>query len=474
MCLLVAGGTVGGFFAGRYSNHDAYVSKALPLILSENTMTSLYSVIGSQLADPIEARAYGQLYGVSGDDRDALTRRLQAVAWVPAYQPAPVVGNIARPQLGDEPHINLLGFRDERQGYVIKAPRTVRIFLTGGSTAWGSGASSQKQTISYLLEHLINTQMSRKTGYRYEVINTAFPAWTTTQEKLLIEQRLVDMHPDVVLMFSGNNDIHWTREGRDIRWFHSPMDDNHMLLLNELYRSSGHPEWTFPAPSLSSPLDCAGLARISARNVEDAAIATGRVKAHLIFALQPNVATTSKRLSVREQRLAEVPNKPYWESCYRAMRAELSRVGAPNYRLIDLSRAFGELDDRTELFVDSYHVADLGNRLIAQALAARIDWRSIVPNAAATGGGKPLEIVIFDRSPSLRPDGTATLRIVPSRFNPNLRVVFDSSVLPTVVAADALTAAVPASLGAAKGEHHVYVVDGMTGEASRAVAVVAR
>src|ERR1700676_3834147 len=367
--LLVAGGTVSGFLAGRYSARESYVRKVTPLVVSENTVTSLYSVVGSQLEDPVEARALAQLYAVRSGDRDALAARLRNVAWVPAYQPAPVVGNQARPLLGDDLYINLLGFRDSRQSYLVKPARTVRIFITGGSTAWGSGASSQKKTISYLLERLLNERVSRATGYRYEVINTAFPAWTTTQEKLLIGQRLVDLHPDVILMFSGNNDIHWTRDGRDIRWFHSPMDDNHLLQLNELYRSSGHPEWTIAAPALSSPLECPELARISSRNVEDAAVATARVHARLIFALQPNVATTAKRLTAHEHRPPETANKPYWEACYRALRDELGRIRARNYRLIDLSRSFGALDDRTEVFVDSYHVADLGNRLVAQALA---------------------------------------------------------------------------------------------------------
>src|SRR5262249_4451309 len=163
--------------------------------------------------DPLTQSAFASIYETPAGDRAALVKRLQTVAFVPPYRPAPFVGHIARPVLGDEPHINMLGFRDQRETYIAKPERTVRVFITGGSVAWGSGASSQRQTISYVLERLLNERMSVTTGHRYEVINAAVVAWSTTQEKLLIQQRLIDMHPDVVVMFSGNNDVHWQLQG---------------------------------------------------------------------------------------------------------------------------------------------------------------------------------------------------------------------------------------------------------------------
>ena len=167
-------------------------------------------------------------------------------------------------------------------------------------------------------------------------------------------------------------------------------------------------------------------------------------------------------------------NKPYWESCYRALREALGRIGARNYRLIDLSRSLGGIDGTTEVFVDSYHFADLGNRLMAQALADRIDWRSIVPSAAVVPvATDALKIVSFEPTESvagkplaLQSDGTAALRIVPNRVDKNLVVVFDDFVLPTIVAKDALSASMRASLYATLGEHRIYIVDGMTGETS--------
>ena len=259
----------------------------------------------------------------------------------------------------------------------------MRVFITGGSTAWGSGASSDGKTISALLEEKLNKEVSSRTGNQYEVINAAFPGWSTTQEKLLIQQRLVDLHPDVVLMFSGNNDIHWALHGSDIRWFYSYMDQNYITLLNEMYKSSGHPEWVVANPVSSRPVECSQVAEVAARNVEEAASAAERVNAQLFFVLQPNIISTTKRLTEHEQRILQGQDKPYWDSCYQALRVALAQIKAKNYRFIDLSRSFGALGGSTELFIDAYHVADMGNQLIARDIAEQINWEAVAPSGAS-------------------------------------------------------------------------------------------
>jgi lysophospholipase L1-like esterase len=392
----VAGAVFGGFLIGRNITHDAFIEKVsgqgsvegTTLISAGTAPLSLLQVLGKGVDDPLTARALASAYDVPAGDREALVQRLRDIVWMPPYRPAPFVGHMAAPFSGDDLHINVLGFRDERQSYVTKPEGTVRIFITGGSTAWGSGASSQKNTIAYVLEQILNERVGRATGYHYEVINAAFPAWTTTQEKLLIQQRLVDMLPDAVIMFSGNNDVHWSLSGRDIRWFYSYMDENYVMLLNEMYKSGGHPEWAFSVPMSSHPVECLDTGRTSAQNVEDAAFAADRVNARLFFALQPNIVSTAKRLTEHEQEILTSQNKAYWDSCYQILRDALSGVSAPNYQMLDLSRSFGELGENRELFIDSYHFTDTGNRLIAQALADQIDWNAVVPSGSAAAKRK--------------------------------------------------------------------------------------
>ena len=476
ICLITVGSALGGFLIGRNATRDTFIQRintisgaeGVTLISAGSAPISLYHVLGKEsLDDPVTAQALAKAYNIAGDDREQLFRHLRNVNWIPPYRPVPFVGHMARPVFGNDLRINVLGFRDERDSYVNKPEGTVRIFLTGGSTAWGSGASSQQDTISYKLERLLNEHVGSTTGYKYEVINTAFPAWSTTQERILIEQRLIDMHPDAVLMFSGNNDVHWSQAGRDIRWYYSYPDESYLLLLNEAFEASGHPEWGVGSPSASPPAQCADLGRTTAGNVGQAAALSARVGARLIFALQPNIVSTAKGLTRYEQRILQRQNKTYWDSCYQALRDELGKLEARNYNFIDLSRSFGELDDRTELFIDSYHFADLGNRLIARALLDQIDWKSIAPGKAFASDMEPLSIIKLDRA-------GATVQITPNRLSKNLLAVLDQSVFPTVVAGESIVLTLPASLRVPGGSHTIHIVDGMTGETSQTIALDSR
>jgi lysophospholipase L1-like esterase len=381
LSLTVAGAAIGGFLLGRKATQDSFIKKIsgqagsqpnTTLLSAGTAPISLLQILGKRIDDPLMAQALAKAYGVPPGDRKALVERLGGIPWMPPYQPAPFLGHVARPYSGNDLQINALGFRDQRTNYLDKPERTIRIFITGGSAAYGMGASSQAHTFSSVLEQILNDQAGKTTGYRYEVVNTGFPAWATTHEKILVQQRLVDLQPDIVLMFSGSNDVVWSLRGRDIRSFYTQVDQNFITLFNEAHKASGHPEWAIDFQQGDQPLECAKMARLTARNVEEVASAAARVNARVIFALQPNVITTAKRLSKFEERVVQSHNKPYWDSCYEALRAELSRITAGNYRMIDLSRSFGALDENTEMFIDSYHFADAGHRLIAQDLAEQI------------------------------------------------------------------------------------------------------
>lgn len=375
--VIVCGGVLGGFFIGRRANQQ--MSKDLQTItVASGSGLSLYDVLAADDEQKPDDPVFGALYGTPPGDAQALEKRLRQVVYSPAAQPAPFVGHIARPAQDSDLKINGLGFRDERQSYAQKPAGTVRVFITGGSTAWGSGAPSQKETIAYLLEAMLN---ARAGGRRYEVINAAYPAWSTTQEKILIQQVIVDLKPDVVIMVSGNNDVHWSFSGEDIRWFFSYADRNFVTMVNGLYHGIGQLEWMTPVSREAPPRSCPALGPVTARNVEEAAFALAHVPARLVFALQPNLMTTAKTLTPREQRLMKVSGRDYWAACYGAIAANLKRLDGRNVQFLDLSRLFGEVDGNTDLFIDNYHFAGLGNKLVAEALAGQIDWASITSTA---------------------------------------------------------------------------------------------
>ena len=216
--VLAAVAAIGGFFIGRHAATDAYVRKVAPIVANETALETLWDGVHGSLDDPVNVRALAAIYGVPADDRAGLAERLRQIPWVPPYRPAPFVGHMGRAYDSATLHVNAEGLRDVERDYSSKPAGTVRVFVTGGSTAWGSG-SVQADTIANALERILNARVAPATRLRYEVVNAAFPAWSTTQEKIFIQQRLVDMHPDVIIMFSGNNDVHWATQRADIRWF---------------------------------------------------------------------------------------------------------------------------------------------------------------------------------------------------------------------------------------------------------------
>jgi hypothetical protein len=105
---------------------------------------------------------------------------------------------------GNGYHINSEGFRDPEDIQLQPSRGEVRVFITGGSTAWSPGAPRQELTIGGLLQSLLNTGDSTK---RVRVINTAVPGYCLTQERIMIENRILNYHPKVVLMFTGFNEL---------------------------------------------------------------------------------------------------------------------------------------------------------------------------------------------------------------------------------------------------------------------------
>jgi hypothetical protein len=98
--------------------------------------------------------------------------------------------------------INENGFRDS--AIKPRAPNEYRILILGGSAAWGWGASANRHTISGALQELLNEDSS---GVSYRVMNGAYLAWTSLQERITLMEFYARFDPDLVISFTGFNDI---------------------------------------------------------------------------------------------------------------------------------------------------------------------------------------------------------------------------------------------------------------------------
>ncbi len=106
---------------------------------------------------------------------------------------------------------NAQGFRRREDVRLEKAEGVYRIFLMGGSGAFGAAASvpfpryliTNEDTIAYKLEESLNSQ---RLGLRFQVINAAVGGYKTHHHLVYLNQTLLDYDPDMVLFMDGTND----------------------------------------------------------------------------------------------------------------------------------------------------------------------------------------------------------------------------------------------------------------------------
>lgn len=102
---------------------------------------------------------------------------------------------------------NSLGFRDDREfsltlPYEKGADERVVLF-TGGSTAWGVGATGDDRTVAARLEFHLNAAQS---DIRYTVVNMAMGSWIAYQQFIGLDLWGRQFDPDWVVVLDGAND----------------------------------------------------------------------------------------------------------------------------------------------------------------------------------------------------------------------------------------------------------------------------
>jgi hypothetical protein len=318
------------------------------------------------------------------------------------------------------------GFRRDKDVGLEKPPNTVRIFMTGGSTAYGATTDMPEytgnrwrllyddQTIEYYLEQKLNQAFPSK---HWEVINAAAPAYQLSQELALIESVLLRYRPDCIILLDGNNDI-------DALWKHASenYDPYAHVEGSEAFNLLANPgsfrsllfflaEWTRansaafrllqdrlrsvetqPRGGDQRKRQVSNPVRLSYLTpTEQARFATAQsqlgvythtvqqiqrileldgVKA--IFLLQPEVELTHKQLTDSEQRMFNfeltVPGRTYsFQQLFPEIAGRMTVMTREDgFAFLSLTDAFDQTSEQT--FSDDCHLTPEGNRIIAERL----------------------------------------------------------------------------------------------------------
>ena len=463
-----------GFYLGKVTERNRRTTEVSAVARHIMREFSMRDILKAQ-TDEQKVFSILDFYNIKDGDDPKEMDRLSRILLSPPSRPAPFVGHMARPFRNESTQINVVGFRDKDRNYAIKGAGVVRIFLTGGSTAWGAGAELQEDTIAAQLESRLNAEVTPVTGFAYEVVNTAYPAWSTTQERILVSNRLLDMCPDVILMFSGNNDVHWAWHKQNILWFDSYQDKNYLELIRQSLAEAGDATGQMVATGGSRRPSFTVLAERTWRNVKGVADVCAPHDVRVVFALQPNMYNTSKPLTPGEA-ACELPSDriAFYREGYKAIRSRLQAPEAGNFSFVDLSDAFGALSGEERVFLDPYHFGAKANRIVVDQLLEAVNWAAFKPNlrgCASAGDG----IKVTGYGPKQaglgekflpQPDGSSAFWFKVEAAGSGLLVTLDGKSLATATGADAITATVPPTMHIDAGVHILRIVDSMTGEAS--------
>ena len=309
-------------------------------------------------------------------DADNFLEVVDDISWAVPNILTPFVGGAPMPGWHGVAHINSMQFRATTDLEIPKPRGLFRIFLTGGSSAYGSGAPSNSQTIGGYLSAILREKLSPSTKLRYEVLTMANAAWASTHERIVIENRLSEMEPNMIISFSGTNDVHWGEFGRDVLWFRTYFDTFILHLIKIAYEITGEPFTPAVVQIAPNPIPPSVVAKRILKNVELSSFVLSMVGVDYFFFLQPTLAVTRKNLTKREMAfLGE--NRTYYQECYAQIDMALRSFHAENFRYANLASIFDNVSDQDELFLDSNHFGDKGNEMLAQEIFRHISgWLS--------------------------------------------------------------------------------------------------
>ena len=290
--------------------------------------------------------------------------------------------------------INSLGLRSPEL-VKPKPPKTFRIFILGGSTVEG-GFNDRWIISTYLGQEL------KKYYPGVEVINAGIVGYSSQEELALLQTKILDLQPDLVVIFDGRNDLFYSiRE----TW-ENHHGDNYVYCQKAMDGLINYPTFFSLSTNLARFLTKKSSAitrvfRFFFRQKQEAAyppqvkfkdlaIATyldnlRLIKATLevkgikgIIAFQPTLGYAKDHLTAYEKSIARYlreEEKTDWLAQIRLAWPQVGRkvaalANSGPVRSYDLSRLFEET--RETAYVDSCHYTPWGYQMVGAKIAGMI------------------------------------------------------------------------------------------------------
>ncbi|HEX4593608.1 MAG TPA: SGNH/GDSL hydrolase family protein [Bryobacteraceae bacterium] len=320
--------------------------------------------------------------------------------------------------------LNSEGFRRDQDVTLDKPPDTVRIFLLGGSTAYGGETLypeiddhwriDNHQTIDHYLEKRLSSTFPAK---RWEVINAAVKGYLLNQDLAMLLSTVQRYQPDYLILLDGVNDLFSMLRfpekedgysaaglGDEFNGLTKPgsmslrlMASSWLFNNSALYRSvresvaqrnrinarrerarksTAHLRPDFASLTLTEQQQyqaAVGGLNKYLRPVRQICRLAQMEGTQVVFVLQPEIAGTRKPLTSVETQLLD-----YWsrleplfvygfQTLYPQLSSRLTTAAATEgYRFLDLTNVFDRVNVQT--FTDYCHLTPAGNQIVADAI----------------------------------------------------------------------------------------------------------
>ncbi|MED5261506.1 MAG: hypothetical protein VX574_03810 [Myxococcota bacterium] len=313
-------------------------------------------------------------------------------------------------QRADEGYwINAWGIRGPE---IDRVPRRPRVLVVGGSAAFGTRGGPAASTLPKSLRVLLP---------RAEVLNGGVIGYLSSQERALVETRLIDLAPDWIVTFDGWNDLYdrywWMNfgsfdsdhrgvsvtfnglENRLANYRRVQMEPGYGLfetgislvrnstILSSLYRLLA------PQPARREPRapDSEMVEKTldgyvaNMKRLDEMARSRG---SELLVVIQPElgqILTDREYEAAARARGSFAQGDRYWayfSPAYRAFRREaLRRLEEAGIRVLDASPPLAKARRKgVRFFVDPVHLSDAGNHAMAKIIAGEAPARIVSPS----------------------------------------------------------------------------------------------
>ena len=313
---------------------------------------------------------------------------------------------------------NAQGFRRDHDTPKEKRQDTYRIFLMGGSTAYGLRSLSKygqekysvirnDETIDHYLEEYLRPRIPNKT---VEVINAAITSHYSHHHLIYVNQTILKYHPDMIIFVDGFNDYFAYQKGFDQFRDYAYRERAHLYMAEPTLEAwVGYTGWwlfrkshfVYLTAKTLRPvwLSLKWMGRKRARINVDEALSNLAVNARVnftkmvernslilrhegvipVFVLQPEILFDQSKVFSELERLIFEELDEQWQENLVEFKNKAKPMVA-NYLtqattrtggvFFDLTDPFGGLSE--DAYTDYCHLTPMGNKRLAEELGVRL------------------------------------------------------------------------------------------------------